>query len=455
MLQELLPDQSQLNLYFPVLQQILNPRHELVKLSSIINWHELELALSKKYNNDMGRPAKPIRLMCSLLILKYLYDLSDEGLIEQWIQNPYYQFFGGYSEFQWKQPCASSELVHFRYRIGREGEELILRESIRIHDDLGKKPGKPKQQKTRKEKRVFCDTTVQEKDITFPTNTKLYKKIVEYCRRISKDNGLKMRQSYSRTVPELMQAQRFRNHPKNKPKAIKAERKLRTIAGRMLREVDRQLEGIERLMYEGFIDIAYRVLAQENKDSNKILSLHEPHVYCITKGKDWRKYEYGSKANVLWGWKSGLIMGVHNCEENVHDSKTVEPTLEQFERVNGYLPEECVTDRGFRGKTEVKGVKVSIPKPCGKKATPYQKRKAREKFRKRAGIEPVISHLKSDFRLRRNFLSGIDGDHHNLIMSAAAFNIRKWIRRYRKLIKNRLRLLWLEIWPKCYDLQIA
>ena len=230
MLQESLPDQSQLNLYFPELQQILNPKHELVKLSSVIKWHDLETSLSKKYNNDMGRPAKPIRLMCSLLILKYLYDLSDEGLIEQWVQNPYYQYFGGFSEFQWKQPCASSELVHFRYRIGREGEELILRESIRIHDDLGRKPGK--------EKRVFSDTTVQEKDITFPTDTKLYKKIVEHCRTIAKENGLKVRQSYRRTVPKLMQAQRFRNHPKNKSKAIKAERKLKTIAGRLLRELD-------------------------------------------------------------------------------------------------------------------------------------------------------------------------------------------------------------------------
>jgi IS5 family transposase len=442
LLQETQPDQSQLNLYFPVLQQILNPKHELVKLSSVINWHELEMTISKKYNNDMGRPAKPIRLMSSLLILKYLYDLSDEGLIEQWIQNPYYQYFGGYSEFQWKQPCASSELVHFRYRIGPEGEEMILRESIRIHDHLENKSGKKKQRKVRKEKRVFSDTTVQEKDITFPTDSKLYKKIVESCRKIAKENGLKVRQSYKRTVPKLLQAQRFRHHPKNKSKAIRAERKLKTIAGRMLREVDRQLVGIARLMHQSFIDIAHQVLAQKKKDSNKILSLHEPHVYCISKGKEWRKYEYGSKVNVMWGWKSGLVMGVHNCEKNIHDSKTIEPTLEQFERVNEYLPEECVTDKGFRGKTEVKGVKVSIPKSGSKKATQYQKRKAREKFRKRAGIEPIISHLKSDFRLKRNFLSGVDGDRHNLMMSAAAFNIRRWIRRYREILKNWLQYIW-------------
>ena len=157
---------------------------------------------------------------------------------------------------------------------------------------------------------------------------------------------------------------------------------------------------------------------------------------------------------MLWGWKSGLVMAVHNCEENVHDSKTVEPVLDQFERVNGYLPEECITDKGFKGKAEVKGVKVSIPKPGSKKASQYQKRKAREKFRKRAGIEPIISHLKSDFRLKRNYLSGIDGDHHNLIMSAVAFNIRKWIRRYLKLLKNWLQLSWIRYWLLRFQLDI-
>ena len=442
MLQETLPDQSQLNLYFPVLQQILNPKHELVKLSAVIRWHDLEMSLSKKYNNDMGRPAKPIRLMCSLLILKYLYDLSDEGLISMWTQNPYYQYFGGFSEFQWKQPCASSELVHFRYRIGREGEELLLKESIRIHDELTGGSGKKKRRKTKKEKLVFSDTTVQEKDITFPTDTKLYKKIVEGCRKIAREKGLKVRQSYKRIVPKLMQAQRFRNHPKNRSKAIRAERRLKTISGRLLREVDRQLDGLDRLMYQSFIDVSKKVLAQQRTDSNKIYSLHEPHVYCNSKGKDWKKYEFGSKTNVLWGAKSGLIMAVHNCEENVHDNKTVEPTLDQFERVNGYLPMECATDKGFRGIAEVKGVKISIPKPGSKKATKYQKRKAREKFRKRAGIEPIIGHLKSDFRLKRNYLSGIDGDHHNLIMSAIGFNIRKWVRHYLKHLKNWLKIFW-------------
>lgn len=426
-----------------MLKQIINLRHPLCALSERIDWLKFERELSKKYNNDEGRPAKPLRLMCSLLILKHLYDLSDEELIEQWIQNAYYQYFGGMSEFQWEQPCASSELVHFRYRIGKEGEEMIFMESIRVHDGdahpKGKSQEKSKGKRLKKQKRVYSDTTVEEKNITFPTDTKLYKAIATRCRRIAKKEGIQLRQSYQRTIPKLMLAQRFRKHPKNRKKALAAQRKLKTIAGRLLREIDRNLAGsAHRFMYQPFVQIAYKILAQQQDSQQKIYSIHQPHVYCISKGKEAKKYEYGCKVNVVWT-ESGLIMGATHLPENVHDSKVIAPALTQFERLHGYLPEEFITDRGFRGKSKVKGVRISIPRPPAKKLTAYQKRKNRKKFRKRAGIEPIISHLKHDFRLSRNFLAGIDGDRHNLMMAVTAFNFRKWIVKYQKTVKKWLR----------------
>lgn len=427
-----------------MLKQIINPKHALCALAGQIDWLKLEIALSKKYNNDQGRPAKPLRLMCSLLILKHLYDLSDEELIEQWIQNPYYQYFGGMSGFQWKQPCASSELVHFRYRIGEAGEELIFTESIRVHDEDPKEDPttkRPKKKGLKKEKRVYSDTTVEEKNITYPTDTKLYKAIARTCGRIARQEGIKQRQSYTRTVPKLMLAQRFRNHPKNKKKALAAQRKLKTIAGRLLREVDRNLPlSGNRFLYSEFLGVAYKVLAQKKDSSKKIYSIHEPHVYCISKGKEAKKYEYGCKVNVVWG-ESGLILAANHLKENVHDSKVIEPALSQFEHLHGYLPDEFVADRGYRGKSEVKGVKVSIPRPPTKSSSPYQRRQNKKKFRKRAGIEPIIGHLKSDFRLSRNFLAGVHGDRHNLMMAVSAFNFRKWIAKYQKTVKTWLNLI--------------
>ncbi len=136
---------------------------------------------------------------------------------------------------------------------------------------------------------------------------------------------------------------------------------------------------------------------------------------------------------------SGLVLGAHHLKENVHDSKVIEPALAQFERLHGYLPKEFVADRGYRGKSEVGGVKVSIPRPPTKTSSAYQKRKNKKKFRRRAGIEPIIGHLKSDFRLSRNFLAGVDGDRHNLMMAVCAFNFRKWIVNYQRALK-----IWLD-----------
>jgi IS5 family transposase len=446
MIQENRADQDQLNLFSPVLKQIVNPKHALCVLAHKMDWMKIESSLSKRYNSDQGRPAKPIRLMCSLLILKHLFDLSDEELVEQWIQNPYYQYFGGMADFQWKQPCASSELVHFRYRIGKDGEAMIFSESIRIHEQSSTNKETSRKGPTngvshKKEKRVYSDTTVEEKNITYPTDTKLYKAIVKTCNRIAGKEKIPQRQTYERTVKRLMLAQRFRNHPKNQKKALSAQRKLKTIAGRLLRELDRNLPWSDnRFIYQSFIDTAHKILAQQKDSKQKIYSLHEPHVYCVAKGKEAKKYEFGCKVNIVWG-ESGLIMAANHLKENVHDSKVIEPALTQFERLHGYLPQELVADRGYCGKNTVKGVKISIPRPPTGRSTSYQKQQNKKKFRKRAGIEPIISHLKSDFRLSRNFLAGIQGDQHNLMMSVSAFNFRKWIVKYQLLLKNWLQFI--------------
>ena len=108
-------------------------------------------------------------------------------------------------------------MVHFRNRIGVEGIELIFEESIRINGKDGK------------EDKVIVDTTVQEKNITFPTDARLHKKIITKCKSISQKEGFPMRQSYTQVLKKLSVDQRFRNHPKNKNKARKADKKIKTI----------------------------------------------------------------------------------------------------------------------------------------------------------------------------------------------------------------------------------
>jgi len=215
-------------------------------------------------------------------------------------------------------PCEASDLVHFRNRIGQEGIELIFKESIRVNGKDGS------------EQEAITDTTVQEKNITYPTDNKLHRKIISKCVGIAIEQGLELRQSYTRTVKKLLMEQRFRNHPKNKSRARKADRKIKTIAGRLVRELGRKLTPGQ---YDDTLELFKKVLQQKRADNNKIYSLNEPHTQCMTKGKEHKKYEFGSKVSIITTKTTGVIIGALNIEKNVHDSKTLHPAIEQQQRL--------------------------------------------------------------------------------------------------------------------------
>jgi IS5 family transposase len=212
--------------------------------------------------------------MVGLLILKQLENLSDESVVLQWKRNPYYQAFCGTKEFQQKWPCHSTERVYFRKRIGAEGVDRIFQMSVGLHGD----------------------SAVHEKNITYPTDSKLAIKIINRLNKIAKAHDVTQRRTFVKEVKSLRLAIRHFRHVTKKVKAKRALKRLRTIAGILLRELRRELpqyclfERYQRdfLLYE-------RMLAQQPKDTNKIYSLHEPQVYCVAKGKDHKQYEYGAK----------------------------------------------------------------------------------------------------------------------------------------------------------------
>ena len=404
----------QLQFLLPDLATMLDARQPLHQLARRIDWTQFEKAFGPLYEEE-GRPGLPIRRMVGLLLLKQLHNLSDERVVEQWTLNPYFQYFCGEREFQWGAPCAASELVHFRHRIGPDGAEKLLALSITLHGDRAK------------EKEVILDTTAQEKAITFPTDAKLCGKVIKTARRIAAKNDVALRQSYARTVPQLLQAQRGWRHPRTRPQARKAARQLKTIAGRLVRELERKLPAGHR--HEELLTLCRRVLAQKRHDQNKVYSLHEPHVYCLAKGKAHKEYEFGAKASLVVGKTHGVILGALNLEENTYDGHTVEPALAQVERVAGYRPEKGIADRGYRGRKHYGATELLIPAAPKSDATDYARRQAKKRFRRRAAIEPRIGHLKTDFRLGRNFLRGVTGDAINLLLAATAANLSLWLRR--------------------------
>ena len=396
---------------FSGLSDQLNQKHPLYLLANKIDWSVFEDAFKVYYSETMGKPAKPIRLMVSLLILKYVRNLSDENLVEQWSENLYYQYFSGEQHFQPSIPCVPAELVAFRQRIGEAGVELILKESIRVNEPPDYNGGAAA---------VSVDTTVQEKNITYPTDDKLYKKIIKKCWKIADKEGIDLRQSYTRTVKDLSHRQRFAKTKTGAKAARKANKKIKTIAGRLIRDLARKLP-LDRLgIYLANIKLYQRVLSQKRSDSNKIYSLHEPDVKCYSKGKEHKKFEFGSKVSILVDQGTGIIMGALNFTETLHDSKTLPEALEQYERLTGRQADEAFVDRGYRGMSTYRETKIHVPKPV-KNITKAR----RKKHSKRAAIEPVIGHLKEDYRLCRNYLKGILGDLMNIILSAAAMNFKR------------------------------
>jgi IS5 family transposase len=395
----------------------LDQKHPLFLLADTIDWDIFEDTFKVHYSAKMGAPSKPIRLMVSLLILKYLRNLSDESVVEQWSENCYYQYLSGIQVFTPSIPCVPTELVAFRQRIGESGAELILKESIRINrTDDDDKFGNA----------VSLDSTVQEKNITYPTDDKNYKKIIKKCWIIASEEGVDLRQSYTRTVKDLSFKQRFRKHKNGAKEARKANKKIQIISGRLMRDLSRKLP-LDRLgVYLPYLKTAQQVLSQKRGDRNKIYSLHEPGVKCFAKGKEHKKFEFGSKASIMVDQSSGIIVGALNFTESLHDSKTIPEALEQYQRLNGGQPKEVFVDRGYRGKQEYKSTRINIPKP--EKNISKQKRKGHIK---RAGIEPVIGHLKQSYRLNRNYLKGIFGDNINVMFAAAAMNFKRRINLWR------------------------
>jgi len=183
-----------------------------------------------------------------------------------------------------------------------------------------------------------------------------------------------------------------------------------------------------------------KVLGQKRSDSNKIYSLHESEVKCFSKGKEHKKYEFGSKVSILSTQRTGVVVGALNFTETIHDSKTLAPALEQYTRLTGSEAKAVYVDRGYPGVKKIGNTEICMPKTQTNMAA-----SKRKKHRRRSAIEPVIGHLKQDYRMRRNFLKGCFGDAVNVMLAAAAMNFKRVMNKWKQqlfLFFNLLLHLW-------------
>ena len=422
----------------------INLDHPLCQLAHNIQWQRFDEAYSSLYCEDNGAPGLPTRLMVGLEYLKYIHNLSDEELVMRWLENPYWQYFCGETHFQTTMPLHPTSLIKWRKRIGAEQLKLLLEETIRIATE--------KKFVTETDlSRVIVDTTVQEKNITFPTDAKLLSRVIIKLAECSLKHKIKLRQSYARKAKRMLRkacgyaaAQQFN-------RLNESVQTLKNWLGRVLRDIDRKSDGITLSdKFTKLIELANKLLLQERKTPDKVYSLHEPEVRCIGKGKVNVRYEFGQLAAVVTTNKGNWIVNVEDLEGNPYDGHTLARSISGTEKITKVSVSEANVDRGYRGHDYKGSAVIRIAGSSNKGLSPSEiKRK-----RRRSAIEPVIGHLKSDHRLDRCYLSGRVGDALNLIGSAVGFNTLKLLRLLGLGIFSRA-LLWCDVFGRLLRSSVA
>jgi transposase, IS5 family len=419
-LQIVKPDKSpievdQSDLFRSRLSSILDHRHPLYVLAESIDWERFDREFGLLYSEKMGRPGLATRLMVGLHYVKYLCDVSDERVVEGFIENPYWQYFCGMEYFVHELPCDPTSLVKWRKRIGVAGAEKLLEETI----ETAKREGGLK---TVEVKRVNVDTTVQEKAIAYPTDARLYEKARRRLVKEAKQEGIVLRQSYARLGPRALRMQGQYAHARQVKRARKETKKLKVMLGRVIRDIRRKPEESGKKLSEKLqesLRIAELINQQQKDDKGKIYSMHAPEVECIAKGKVHKKYEFGCKVSVATTSKSNWVVGIDAVHGNPYDGKTLKETHQQVEKLTGQKVEEIFVDKGYKGTAHhPEGVKVYL---AGRKLKGILKKL----LKRRSAIEPVIGHLKHDHRMERNHLLGKDGDRINAMLVGSGFNLRK------------------------------
>lgn len=407
-------EQKTLEIFKVRLEEIINKEHPLVRLSETINWKSLEEKLTEKYSEKMGAPGKEIRLMVGLQYLKYMYNESDEMIVQKFVENPYYQFFCGNEYFEHSLPIDSSSMTRFRKRMGSETIEELFKETVRSAE-------RSNQLQEKDFDHLNVDTTVQQKAISFPTDSKLYYKMLEELVDQAQKRGIVLRQSYKFVSKKALTKQAGYAHAKQMNRARKMTKKLKTYLGRVNRELTRKGSANDEELTEK-LAMAKSILNQSKDSKNKLYSIHAPEVECISKGKAHKRYEFGCKVSMATTSKNNWVVAIRTHHGNPYDGHTLKQSIEKAEEITNWKAKNVTVDLGYRGHDYDGRAKVNIVN----RLTMKNKAKSLIKWlKRRSAIEPIFGHLKSDNRLERNLLKGKQGDHINAVLAACGFNLRK------------------------------
>jgi len=376
-----------------------------------------------------GRPRLDVRLMASLLYLKNAFNLSDEALCDRWSENVVWQHFSGMDYYEPRLPCDPTQIGRFRTMIGESGMEAILKATI--DTAIACEAVKPAEFE-----RIIVDTTVQEKAIAYPVDSRLLEIARYKIVKAAKACGIPLRQTFAKEGKTLRRKAGGYAHARQFKRLTRAVKRQRTIVGKLIREVRGKLAaglinaGVSPFTLSSLstlLERADHVRTQQRHDKNKLYALHAPEVECISKGKARNRYEFGVKVSLAVTHKQGLIVGAKRFTGNPFDGHTLAAQIGQTNTLigaSGKAIKEAYVDLGYRGvDADNPGVRV-MHRGRIKSMTKLEKKR----LKRRQAVEPVIGHVKHDHRMIRCHLIGSLGDALHAIACAAGYNIR-WLMR--------------------------
>ena len=428
---------TQDDLFKVMLRDLVHPGHELVLLRDAIDWQRFEKALEPAYSSDKGRPSIPVRMMAGLTFLKYMFGMSDQDVLDGWCENPYWQYFCGGEFFEHEPPTDQATMSRWRSRSGEAGAKEMIMETLSsaVRNKVAKK---------KDFERVNVDTTVEEKNVRFPTDARTLDRARERVVATGGKLGIRFARNYVRKGKSMLRKHSGYVKAKQFNRAANVVRAMKQYLRNVSDEAEEAAKGIvpqnarEMTLLEqlrGYVELSRRIIAQD-KDTpgkDKVYSVHEPQVECIAKGKVHKRYEFGVKAGFVTASRTNWILGAMALPGNPYDGNTLSKVLEQAEEICGVKPQHACCDLGYRGHDYKGDCDIQV-------VNRFRKRRPRallKWWKRRSAIEPVIGHVKSDHYMERNRLGGELGDKFNAMLSAAGFNLvklmkglkRRWLKR--------------------------
>ena len=380
------PADGESDLFRNRLDSLIDMRHEFVRLFGLIDWKRFDEAFGELYA-EKGRPGLPTRLMVGLHLIKHARGLSDEQVCAQWLENAYFQYFSGETYFQAALPLDRTSMSVWRGRIGPEKLEALIAETLAA----ARRAGAVEPSRAGDHRHDGADQSRRPSDRQ--PSALAGDRMAEPD---GEEAGVAVRQSYLRVARHARREVGRLMHAGQRKQAERWVRKLRTWTGRLTRDIERKTVGEPDLVgARAFVlDRVKRLLAQKRDDKNKLYALHALEVECIAKGKARTRYEFGVKVSIAVtnarAAGGQFVLGIQTMPGLPYDGHTLKDQIAQVERLTGEKVARVYVDKGYRGHG-LAAPEIHVTQSPGQRS-PTVKRE----LRRRAAVEPVIGHAKSD-----------------------------------------------------------